>query len=112
MAKGRTRYIWSYGHRNVQGLAQRADGTLWSVEHGPDRDDEVNLQRKDGDYGWNPVVPGDPTGYDESVPMTDHSLPGPQVSAKWSSVREGGLSLAGRMIPVLYGWERLRSEMR
>ena len=37
------RYVHTWGHRNVQGLAQRADGTLWSVEHGPDRDDEVNL---------------------------------------------------------------------
>ncbi len=28
------RFVLTYGHRNVQGLAQRADGTLWSVEHG------------------------------------------------------------------------------
>ncbi len=39
------RYIHTWGHRNVQGLAQRSDGTLWSVEHGPDRDDEVNILR-------------------------------------------------------------------
>ena len=31
----RKRYVHTYGHRNVQGLAQRADGSLWSVEHGP-----------------------------------------------------------------------------
>ena len=64
----------------MQGLAQRADGTLWSVEHGPDRDDEVNLLRNGGDYGWNPVP-----GYNESVPMTDQGLPGKQVEAQWSS---------------------------
>ncbi|HEX4687440.1 MAG TPA: PQQ-dependent sugar dehydrogenase, partial [Nocardioides sp.] len=74
------RYIHTRGHRNVQGLTQRADGTLWSVEHGPDRDDEVNLLRNGADYGWNPVP-----GYNESVPMTDQSLPGPQVRARWSS---------------------------
>ncbi len=74
------RYVFTYGHRNVQGLAQRSDGTLWSVEHGPDRDDEVNRLRAGGDYGWNPVP-----GYDESVPMTDQSLPGPQVAARWRS---------------------------
>jgi len=74
------RYIHTWGHRNVQGLAQRADGTLWSVEHGPDRDDEVNLLRNGANYGWNPVP-----GYNESVPMTDQSLPGPQVEARWSS---------------------------
>jgi glucose/arabinose dehydrogenase len=64
----------------VQGLAQRADGSLWSVEHGPDRDDEINLVVAGGNYGWNPVP-----GYNESVPMTDDSLPGPQVHARWSS---------------------------
>jgi glucose/arabinose dehydrogenase len=74
------RYIHTWGHRNVQGLAQRSDGTLWSVEHGPDRDDEVNLLRNGRDYGWNPVP-----GYNESVPMTDQSLPGPQVAARWKS---------------------------
>ena len=74
------RFVWTYGHRNVQGLAQRADGTLWSVEHGSFRDDEVNLLVAGGDYGWNPVP-----GYDESVPMTDQSLPGEQQDAAWSS---------------------------
>ena len=74
------RYVNTYGHRNVQGLTQRADGTLWSVEHGSFRDDEVNLLVPGADYGWNPVP-----GYDESVPMTDQDLPGPQVDAAWSS---------------------------
>lgn len=74
------RYVLTYGHRNVQGLAQRRDGTLWSAEHGPDRDDEVNRLRDGGDYGWHPVP-----GYNEGVPMTDHSLPGKQVGARWSS---------------------------
>ena len=74
------RYVQTYGHRNVQGLAQRSDGTLWSAEHGPDRDDEVNLLVNGGDYGWNPVP-----GYNESVPMTDQGLPGKQIEAKWSS---------------------------
>jgi glucose/arabinose dehydrogenase len=74
------RYIHTFGHRNVQGLAQRADGTLWSVEHGSDRDDEVNLLRNGADYGWDPVP-----GYDESVPMTDPGLPGHQVRARWRS---------------------------
>ena len=45
------RYVHTYGHRNVQGLAERADGTLWSIEQGTDRDDEVNLLVNGGDYG-------------------------------------------------------------
>jgi glucose/arabinose dehydrogenase len=79
-ASSARRFVWTYGHRNVQGLAQRADGSLWSVEHGSYRDDEVNLLVPGGDYGWNPVP-----GYNESVPMTDQSLPGVQQEAKWSS---------------------------
>ncbi|MDZ5622448.1 PQQ-dependent sugar dehydrogenase [Nocardioides bizhenqiangii] len=79
-ADGRKRYIYTYGHRNVQGLAQRRDGSLWSVEHGSFRDDEINKLGRGRNFGWNPVP-----GYDESVPMTDHSLPGRQWSAKWRS---------------------------
>ena len=79
-AESARRLVWTYGHRNVQGLAQREDGALWSVEHGSFRDDEVNLLAPGGDYGWNPVP-----GYDESVPMTDQSLPGEQREAAWSS---------------------------
>lgn len=74
------RFVFTYGHRNVQGLAQRADGSLWSIEQGSYRDDEVNRLRKGGDYGWHPVP-----GYNESVPMTDQSLPGKQRGAKWRS---------------------------
>jgi glucose/arabinose dehydrogenase len=74
------RYVVTYGHRNIQGLAQRADGSLWSVEHGSFRDDEVNRLFAGSDYGWHPVP-----GYNEEVPMTDHSLPGAQAAAKWRS---------------------------
>lgn len=91
-----TRYVFTYGHRNVQGLAQRKDGSLWSAEHGPDRDDEVNRLRSGGNYGWNPVP-----GYDESGPMTDASLPGRQVKARWRSgvptiATSGAAWVAGR----------------
>lgn len=75
------RRVFTYGHRNVQGLAQRpSDGALVSVEHGSYRDDEVNALSPGADFGWNPGP-----GYDESVPMTDQSLPGQQTDAIWSS---------------------------
>ena len=79
-ASRNTRYVLTFGHRNVQGLAQRLDGSVWSVEHGPDRDDEVNRLIAGGDYGWNPVP-----GYNQSVPMTDQGLPGTQHNARWRS---------------------------
>lgn len=47
--------IWSYGHRNPQGLALDLQGRLWAVEHGAKGGDEVNLIRKGGNYGW-PVI--------------------------------------------------------
>ena len=48
--------IWSYGHRNPQGLAiNPADGKLWEQEHGPMGGDEINLIMPGHDYGW-PLV--------------------------------------------------------
>ena len=49
--------IWSYGHRNVEGLAWDRAGRLWESELGQDRVDEVNLIRKGRNYGW-PIVEG------------------------------------------------------
>lgn len=48
--------IWSYGHRNPQGIAfQPGTGLLFSSEHGPTGGDEINIIKKGGNYGW-PVV--------------------------------------------------------
>ncbi len=47
--------IWSYGHRNQQGLAIDGDGTVWATEHGPQGGDELNLIERGKNYGW-PVV--------------------------------------------------------
>jgi len=47
--------VWSYGHRNPQGLTMGLDGTLWDTEHGPRGGDEVNVIEKGRNYGW-PLV--------------------------------------------------------
>src|SRR5690349_15681263 len=44
--------VWSYGHRNVEGLAWDAAGRLWSAEFGDHLHDELNLIRRGGNYGW------------------------------------------------------------
>ncbi len=48
--------IWSYGHRNIQGMALHPrTHVLWSHEHGPMGGDEINLPRAGRNYGW-PVI--------------------------------------------------------
>lgn len=75
--------IYSYGHRNSQGLAllekPRGEVLGYSAEHGPNRDDEIN-QLRPGNFGWNPVP-----GYNESGSMTDIKLYPQAVRPIWSS---------------------------
>jgi aldose sugar dehydrogenase len=50
---GRKAEIYSYGHRNVQGLAiHPSTGVLWASEHGPQGGDEVNMVAPGRNYGW------------------------------------------------------------
>jgi glucose/arabinose dehydrogenase len=84
--------IWSWGHRNVQGIAfSPTTGAAYTIEHGTDRDDEVNVMVQ-GNFGWDPG----PFFYDESHPMT---APG-GIGAVWSSgnptiAPSGGTILSG-----------------
>jgi glucose/arabinose dehydrogenase len=93
--------IESYGHRNVQGLAFRANGQAYDVEHGTGCDDEVNLLRTGANYGWDPVprAPGDPS-YDEYTDMTDLVRHPDAVEPIWKSgcptiAPSGGVFLNG-----------------
>ena len=56
---GKAQDIWSFGHRNVLGLAFDAQGRLWDLEHGPAGGDEINLVKKGANYGWPVVSEGD-----------------------------------------------------
>jgi glucose/arabinose dehydrogenase len=51
--------IWSYGHRNILGMAWDSAGRLWEVEHGPAGGDELNLVKAGTNYGWPLVSDGD-----------------------------------------------------
>jgi glucose/arabinose dehydrogenase len=69
---------WSYGHRNIEGLAFDGDGRLWATEFGEKAADELNLVRRGGNYGW-PRVEGRGGGGDLVDPLvtwsTDEASP-------------------------------------
>ena len=70
--------IWSYGHRNPQGLAFRPEtDELWEHEHGPRGGDEVNIIGKGKNYGW-PVI-----GY--GIDYTGARITTAPTSPAWSS---------------------------
>jgi len=80
--------IWSYGHRNPQGLAwDEGNQRLWAIEHGPRGGDEINLIEKGINYGWaevswgkeywNPMYVGEArskAGMKDPVKMYDPSI--------------------------------------
>ncbi|HZQ01660.1 MAG TPA: PQQ-dependent sugar dehydrogenase [Reyranella sp.] len=58
--------IFSWGHRNPQGLAMHPEtGKIWEVEHGPKGGDELNILKAGANYGWPVVTYG--TNYDGSI---------------------------------------------
>lgn len=58
--------IWSYGHRNPQGLAwDPVTGKLWESEHGPQGGDEINIIEPGHNYGWGVITMGVQPGMTE-----------------------------------------------
>lgn len=94
--------IYTLGHRNVQGVAvQPGTGRVYAIEQGTDHDDELNLLRAGGNYGYRPDRA--PLIYDESVPMTDPvRVPG-ALGAVW---RSGSSTIATPALAFLphTGW--------
>lgn len=67
--------IFSYGHRNPQGLAfQPGTGRLWEHEHGPQGGDELNIIEKGKNYGWPAITYG--IDYDNSIISKDSVMAG------------------------------------
>ena len=104
VAKGFHPAVWSYGHRNLLGIAFDASGNLWEQEMGPQGGDEVNLILPGRNYGY-PIV-SDGNHYD-GKPIPDHKtrpeFEMPKVS--WNPViSPGGLMVySGKLWPQWKG---------
>jgi glucose/arabinose dehydrogenase len=96
--------IWSYGHRNLLGLAFDAQGRLWEDEMGPKGGDEVNLIQRGRNYGWPAVSNGD--NYDGS-PIPDHptrpEFEAPKVWWNPSISPSSMIVYSGRLFPQWRG---------
>ena len=105
-AKGFHPAIWSYGHRNLLGIAFDASGNLWEQEMGPEGGDEVNLILPGRNYGYPKVSNGRNYGAaTDDIP--DHS-PGDGFEAPkvwWNPViSPGGLmAYSGKLFPQWKG---------
>jgi glucose/arabinose dehydrogenase len=83
--------VWSWGHRNVQGLAFDDAGRLWASEFGKDTFDELNLIVAGDDYGW-PVVEG--TGGAPAYHDPELTWPTDQASPSGLAYLDGALWMA------------------
>ncbi|MFK7827258.1 MAG: PQQ-dependent sugar dehydrogenase [Oligoflexales bacterium] len=70
--KGALPEIWTYGHRNPQGLAFDGSGQLWAIEHGPRGGDELNLIGPGKNYGWPVISYGKEYSSDRKVGQGTH----------------------------------------
>lgn len=96
--------IYSYGHRNPQGLAWDSEGRLWATEHGrsglKSGLDELNLIQKGGNYGW-PEIEGDEAKEGMTKPKI-HSGPNTTWAPAGASFHEGSIFFAGLRGSSLY----------
>ena len=84
--------VWSYGHRNVQGLAFDDGGRLWASEFGSSAYDELNLIEAGANYGW-PEVEGVGSNTSTTNGFTD-----PQVTWPTSEASPSGLAWHGGVL--------------
>jgi glucose/arabinose dehydrogenase len=103
--KGALPSIWTYGHRNPQGLAfNPATGNLWELEHGPRGGDELNIIRPGRNYGWPVTTYG--MNYDGTPITGETSRPGmEQPVMNWvPSIATSGITFyTGDRIPEWKG---------
>ncbi len=96
--------VWSYGHRNPQGIAWDDKGNMWSVEHGrsgaQSGQDELNLIKKGANYGW-PTIRGDGLAEGMEKPVM-HSGDTTTWAPSGLGYMQGSLYFAGLRGQTLY----------
>lgn len=102
-------HVYTFGHRNMQGIAFGPDGTLYASEQGPKTDDEINILKVGGNYGW-PHVAGfaDDMAYvyarwaeSENPPCADLTFSDIEIPANVPFDRETDWTDAASMTPPL-----------
>ncbi|MEL6860088.1 MAG: PQQ-dependent sugar dehydrogenase [Pseudomonadota bacterium] len=86
--------VWSYGHRNVQGVVfHAASGQLIAHEHGPKGGDELNIIEPGKNYGWPTITYG--INYDGTIITEETEAPGlEQPAVKWvPSIAPSGMAV-------------------
>ena len=109
-------HVFTFGHRNMQGLVFAPDGTLYASEHGPKADDEVNVLQAGENYGW-PHVSGfvDDMAYQDAswpdapncqdLQFSDLQIPQGVPVVKESEWGETGKNPLVTMFTVPTGWD-------
>lgn len=102
-------YVYSYGHRNPQGIAWDEQGNLFAAEHGQSGRDEINIIRRGANYGW-PLISGSETRQGMQAPLLQSG------SSTWAP---SGIAFAGGELLVaalaargLYAFDRQAGVLR
>lgn len=96
--------IWSYGHRNPQGLYyDRATDVIWENEHGPKGGDELNIIKKGANYGWPVITFG--VDYDGTIISPDTAKIGYKQPVSYWIPSIAPSSLTRVKGTVYKGWE-------
>lgn len=93
---GLAAHVYSYGHRNVQGVAfDTRRGVIWAHEHGPQGGDELNRVEPGANYGWPVVTEGIDYNNAQITPFSDHEDQGftPPVLGWTPSIAPSGLAV-------------------
>ena len=85
-------YVWSYGHRNIEGIGWGADGRMWASEFGEAAADELNLIQPGNNYGW-PLREG-------TTGVTNPALTDPVATWTVAEASPAGIAVVGDTVFV------------